>query len=74
MSLRTAITVFGSALTRRKSHTPLGKALAEFDRSADLKAARKKFPEQQRALTRLAERLLKLASIAATKNASRRVS
>ncbi len=68
MSLRTAITAFGSVLTRRKSRTPLGKALAEFDCSADLKAARKKFPEQQRALTRLAERLLKLASIAAAED------
>jgi chemotaxis protein histidine kinase CheA/CheY-like chemotaxis protein len=64
MSLRTSVKAFGSVFTRRNSSTPLGKSLNEFARSVDAKAARKNFPEQQRILTKLAERMLKLASVA----------
>jgi chemosensory pili system protein ChpA (sensor histidine kinase/response regulator) len=64
MSLRTALTAFGSVLKQSKSSTPLSKALKDFARAVDPKTAKQKFPAQQRALTKLAQRMLTSASAA----------
>lgn len=64
MSLRTALTAFGSVLKQRKSSTPLRKALDEFARAVDPKTAKQKFSAQQRTLTKLAQRMLTSASAA----------
>ena len=64
MSLRTALTAFGSVLKQRKSSTPLRKALDEFARALDPKTAKQKFSAQQSTLTKLAQRMLISASAA----------
>lgn len=64
MSLRSALTAFTKAFGRKKSKTPLGEALQEFARSITTKATKQDFPEQQRTLSKLAQRVLALSSVA----------
>ena len=68
MSLRTVLTAFGSVLERRKSSTPLRKALQEFARAVDPKTARQNFSAQQNTLTKLAQCMLTLESVASKEN------
>jgi hypothetical protein len=64
MSLRSALAAFRKAFSRKKSGTPLRDALEEFARAVTPKATKKKFSEQQRTLTKLAQRMLTLSAVA----------